>query len=157
MGKFSRGVLEELSLYVRQTAWLNTAPERPENDKSKEPPLTRMECMRRDHGDEDWHPEMPPIEVGGYLIGYLFEVGPTMAGGMGAAPISHQEIESWQHLSGIALRPWESRFLRRLSNDYIVESHRAAKRGTLAPWQSGEIDRPVVDPAKSAIRALAGL
>ncbi len=157
MGKFQEGLYDELSLHVRQTAWLNTAPQRPENDKSKEPQLTRLERMRRDRRDELYEPEMPPVEAGGYLIGYLFEVGPAQAGGTGTTPISHQEIMAWQELAGMALQPWEARFLRRLSCDYVAASHKAEKRGATPPWQSGQDDRPAVDPTKSAIRALAGL
>ena len=116
--------------------------------------------MRRDHRDDDWQPDMPPIEVGGYLAGYLFEIGPTMPGGMGAAPITNQEIESWQRLARITLAPWEARFLRRLSRDYIGESHKAEKRGAEAPWSAGDerIDRAVQNDAqKNAWRAVAAV
>ena len=78
--------------------------------------------------------EMPPLIWGEYLLGYLFEFGPTMAAGMGAGPLTASEIESWQHLLGIEFEPWEARLLRRLSNEYLAESHKATKRDCPPPF-----------------------
>lgn len=124
-----------MSLYVRQSAWLHASPERPKGDKSETPIPSRLEKLRRARDDEDYQPEMPPLEVGGYLAGFLFEIGPTMPAGMGPAMISHQEIESWQTLAGITLKPWEVKTLRRLSSEYIRELREAEKPDRPAPWQ----------------------
>lgn len=78
--------------------------------------------------------DMPPITSGEYLIGYLYEIGPTMAAGMGNGPVAFSEIQAWQQLSGIALTPWEARTLRRLSNDYACESHAATKADCPPPY-----------------------
>jgi hypothetical protein len=78
---------------------------------------------------------MPPIDSASYLISYLFEIGPTVAAGMGAGPITHEELRAWMDLIGIELQPWEVRFLRRLSRDYLSESHQAEKPDRPAPWQ----------------------
>lgn len=78
-------------------------------------------------------PDMPEVRAE-YLLGYFFEVGPVMAGGMGPAPISQQELVAWQTNTGIELRPWESRVLRRLSSDYITELHKAEDAIRPAPW-----------------------
>lgn len=37
--------------------------------------------------------EMPPCDAQ-HLVGYFFEMGPTMAAGMGDAPLSHSEIDA---------------------------------------------------------------
>jgi hypothetical protein len=88
--------------------------------------------MRKDRDDPKYHPDMPKVEAV-YLIGYLWEIGPTMAAGGYPGPVTHEEIISWQELTGIELRPWEVRFLRRLSGEYIVESQRAEKIDCPAP------------------------
>ncbi|MGK5049605.1 hypothetical protein ACQ4WP_27470 [Janthinobacterium sp. GB4P2] len=78
--------------------------------------------------------EMPPLECGEHLIGYLYEFGPTMAAGMGAGPVTFVEMEAWQRARGINLHPWEARLLRRLSCDYLAESHKATKWDCPAPY-----------------------
>ena len=83
---------------------------------------------------------MPPIglfvNLGvGYLIGYLFEIGPTQATSGGVGPITHVEIQTWMELIGIELQPWEVRFLRKLSYDYLDESHKAEKEDRPPPWE----------------------
>lgn len=85
-------------------------------------------------------PEMPPVEAGGYLIGYLWEIGPTMGGGMGASPITHEEILAWAVLLGVPLQPWEARLLRRLSLAFVTELHRAEKIDATAPWAPEAFD-----------------
>ena len=135
---------------------MNATPERPENDKSKAPQVSRLERMRRDKKDDDYMPELPPVEGGEYLLGYLFEVGPTMAAGMGAAPVTHTEIAAWCGLTGIVLHPWEARFLRRLSLEYVGENHRAEKLGCAPPWNPGDI-KPEPSALKQSIRSLANL
>jgi hypothetical protein len=78
---------------------------------------------------------MPSLELGVYLINYLFEVGPVMAGGAGPTAITHGELRAWQANLGIELEPWECRFLRRLSREYVNELQRAEKIDAKAPWQ----------------------
>jgi hypothetical protein len=115
--------------------------------------------MRSERRDADYWPDMPSAEGADYLLGYLWEVGPTLVAGMGAGPITHQELRAWQVNSGIRLQPWEARILRRLSIDYLAEMSRAEKADCPAPWQSVAVtvDRAVVaNKMLHAIRALAG-
>jgi len=77
--------------------------------------------MRDDRKEDDYMPEMPEIEGHHQLIGYLWDCGPTAAGGMGEAPLSHQDIWCWQENSGIELDAWEARMLRRLSGEYLAQ------------------------------------
>lgn len=141
-------------------------PERPAHDKSKAPQLSRLEKLRKDWASadksraaDDYAPDMPGVDGAEYLLGYLFEIGPTVAAGMSAGPITHEELRAWMHNIGVELRPWEVRILRRLSCDYLAESHRAEKADCAAPWRPVEvvIDRAAVaDRMRNAIRAMAG-
>lgn len=103
---------------------------------------------------------MPPCDAG-YMIGYLFELGPTIAAGMSDGPIPHSEIEAWQRNTGIELDAWEARTLRRLSFDYLVESHKATAIDCPAPWtEAGEVKAApnrAAESLRSAMRALAKL
>lgn len=65
-----------------------------------------------------------------YLIEYLFELGPTQ----GDAPLSHAELAAWQSNIGITLQPWEVRFLKKLSLEYLGEYRKAAEPDYPAPW-----------------------
>lgn len=121
---------------MRHSAWLDARIKKAAGDKSDTPELTRREHLAKD-GIET--PVMPPCSAQ-YVLGYLFEIGPTAAVGMGEGPITHSEIAAWMGNTGIRLSPWEARMLRRLSVDYLRESSRATQRGHPAPWQSKAID-----------------
>lgn len=101
--------------------------------------VSRIEKIRRDRDDDEYEPDLPPVGAAGYLAGYLWEIGPTMAGGAGPGPITHTEIRAWQELTGISLHPWEARFLRRLSREYSGELHAAEKPDRKAPWQPVDV------------------
>ena len=130
MGKFYQAVGEELTLYVRHCAWLNAVPEKREGDKSKTPYVPRGEKMNAAGMD----PGMPPLDAP-YLLGYFWEVGPTMPGGMGEVPLTFHEIQAWQEQIGIDLQPWEARIIRRLSCEYLNQSNKATKLHCEAPWE----------------------
>lgn len=86
-------------------------------------------------------PRMPPIGAGEYLVQYLFEAGPTMPGGMGAAPLTFSELECWQRQVGVDLDPWEVRIVRRLSLEYCAESQAATKPDAPPPFNSSDARR----------------
>jgi hypothetical protein len=100
---------------------------------------------------------MPPCDAG-YLIDYLFEIGPTMAAGMGEATISHSELSAWQHNTGISLNSWESRMLKRLSLEYLGESHKARSPDHPAPWAGASYARSsanlVAQRMKESVRGM---
>lgn len=133
--------------------------ERPKGDKSEAPQISRLEKKRRELKDDTWEPEMPPVDAGGYLVGYLFEAGPTMPGGMGPAILSWAEIGSWQARTGTPLQPWEARFLRRLSAEYLWQSRDAEKLDCPAPWKPAEVEpeqlAATADAMRNAMRRLA--
>jgi hypothetical protein len=72
---------------------------------------------------------MPTIERGEYLVSYLWDIGPTSD----SSPLTFSELRAWQDTMGIELKPWEAQIIRRLSCDYLSESHKATKRNSPAP------------------------
>jgi len=129
-------------------------PDAPEGEKS--PKKSRRELL----DGEGIDPEMPPLEWGEYLIGYLFEFGPTVFTGMGAGPVPPPNIESWQRQTGLTLSPWEFKTLLRLTAEYSGESALASKPDRPAPWQpeSGQQDRALATiDQRNAFRNLANL
>lgn len=102
--------------------------------------------------DENFEPEMPPIEdAAQHVLGYLYEIGPTMIVGMGDAPLTHSEIAAWQVNTGIELSSWEARTLLRLSREHMSQTARACKPNCPPPWASGSAEAKVV--AATSLRA----
>jgi hypothetical protein len=150
---------------------LNAIPEKAKDDERDLPQQSRLQAMRAawvpDWVDEvpawvteamreDYMPDMPDIEVGRYLLDYLLEVGPTIAGGTSQGPVTNDELAHWQQNSGMHLAPWESQTLLRLSKDYLAEALLAKQRDRPAPWQiPGE--KPPVTETQAALRALSKL
>lgn len=104
---------------------------------------------------------MPPVGAAEYLISYLWEVGPTMVAGGYPGPVTHEELRAWMDLTGIELEPWEVRFLRRLSGEYLAQSHKAERLDCQAPARErGEYAADLSAVAKSlqqSMRELAQL
>lgn len=119
-----------MALYVRQAAWLDAVPARDEKDKRPANRVSRRKALE----DRGGAIEMPALTCGDYLVNFLYEVGPTMAAGMGAGPLTYSEIEAWQRANGVELLPWESALMRRLSCEYASESHAAIQRDRPAPF-----------------------
>lgn len=130
---------------MRHSAWLNAVPEAPQQGAGERAP---RKSRRDELKDVDIEPDMPPLEWGRYLVDYLFELGPTVAAGMGSGPLPPSEIEAGQRLLGIQFLPWEARLLLRLSREYLQESHRATEERCTPPW-----DDPVVVQAEQIATA----
>jgi len=95
-------------------------------DKEKENDLSRLEKYQREDAEP---PPPPPLGEFGYLINWLFEVGPIINGGMGQSPLSFQEIKAWNDLMGINLTGNEAIILHKLSSVYLSEyQHRELNR-----------------------------
>lgn len=121
------GLSDELSLYVRKIAWLNTKPESKQKLSGEEG--TRLERMKAN----GIIPALPPNPAP-YLTDWLFEIGPTVPNGMGPGPIGWHDLTAWQALSGVDLLPWEAKLMRRLSHDFIAEMSAAKKMDCPDPW-----------------------
>lgn len=145
-----------MSLYVRQSAWLNATPDKVEGDKSKALPVSRLASLREIEKDEDFAPEMPDPGAAAYLLGHFWSVGPTV----GEGAITQAELRDYQLNTGIALSPWECSTLRHLSIEHMNESHRATKHDCKAPWQpeDNNVDKFLkAKRAQAAMRELANL
>jgi len=111
---------------VRHVAWLNAA----QKDSKDKPLPSRLEAIK-EAGDKPDYPARPLCD---YLTAYLFDAGPTMAGGMGAAPLSYSELLAWQQMAQVSLTAWEAQTLRRLSAEYLAQVHDAASPDCPPPW-----------------------
>lgn len=127
------GLTEQLTLYVRQTAWLYTVPE-----KAKEPRHKRHASV------------LPPIEAGHHLLEVLFEVGPTIVVGMGGlAAIPEAELLAWQLNHDEVLTPWEVSTIRALSAAYAGEAMAARDPKQPPPYRA---PAPAVMPSEERQR-----
>jgi len=125
---------------VRHLAWLSATltppPEatpakhqsRKANAQQQQPTTRRQKLLA-----EGASIELPPLDAGGYLVGYLFDVGPGISNGMGYGPVPYSEILAWQQATGIELTAWEGGMLRSLSCAYCNELAAAADPAMAAP------------------------
>ena len=96
-------------------------------------------------------PELPPIvDAPAYLVVILMRLGPTVPVGMGSGPIDDMRIRAWQDNNGIALQPWETGFLIRLSKEYAAEAQKATENFYPPPWWPEDEPRP---PTKDEVEA----
>lgn len=141
MGKFYEGLGDQLSLYVRQSAWLNTGRIK-QTKKGQERLPARIDEMKA-NGQEA---EMPPNDAP-HLTEYFFDAGAVMNLGGGQAPISSAELVAWQQGRGITLSPWEFSLLRRLSRDYLNQYFASQDPSEPAPY----ISRASIEANRKAV------
>lgn len=128
-----QGVFGELSLSVRQQAWLHAIPRAP--DKRRKPKEGSRLWKLQEQGRE---PKLPEVACS-YLLDCFFEVGPAQSGGMGQAPLSFQEIDAWSRLTGRSVSPFEALTLRRMSMAWVAESARAEDPDASPPWAGEQV------------------
>lgn len=100
-------------------------------------------------------PPLPKVEACGYLIDYLFEVGPVQSNGMGAMVVSFEELQAWQRLCQHTLEPWEVLTLRSMSQAFANEAQTASEPNAPPPWielPSDEKRRDIAKRARAALR-----
>ena len=149
---------------MRHSAWYTATLRQPEGAASTPgpgkaaTPTNRLQRARSRRRLPDWQPDMPPVHPCAMpLIGWLFDAGPAMPGAAGAAPLTAQELQAWQHGQCLRLTPWQERTLRRLSRAYVAELHTAAAPDAPAPWQSDTTNGALTDAAfdlRAHMRAL---
>jgi hypothetical protein len=146
LGKFFQQVSDELTLVVKQIAWLNTAPVDKNKKLAEQQPekLTRKEQMQQ-NGEEI----VLPDTCAPFLISYLLEVGPVIPNGLGPVPITWRDLEAWKSSVGIGheLLPWQARLLVQLSGEYLSFSKKAEQPDCPAPWH----DEVLIDTRREAI------
>lgn len=103
-------------------------------------------------------PKLPDAPLP-YLVEYLYEVGPAASGGLGPAPLTHQELAAWQWNMRRRLQPWEISMLRRLSVQWIVEAQRAEEPDCPPPWGAEVVSedekRAVAKSLRDTLRGMA--
>lgn len=118
--------LEELTVFVRQAAWLNTIPK-----NGKRP--------RREIKSD----AMPPLGAGAYLVEILFEVGPSKPIGMGGnCAIDEVDLAAWMANQQVNLNPWEAKTVRQLSREYAAMLNEAVEPNTPPPWVDPNLMTP---------------
>lgn len=99
----------------------------PDDDgKEKRSTKTRREILKR-----EGHEITMPQCTAGYVLNLLFEMGLTM----GDRAITHGEIQSYQHNTGVRLSPWECKTIKKLSDMYLIESHKATAKDAETAWE----------------------
>jgi hypothetical protein len=102
---------------------------------------------------------LPPLDVCGYLVGYLLEAGPAMSGGMGPVPLTASEIRAWSQITGRPLQPWEASWMLRLSREYVGQFAASDRPDSIAPWRDHpyfeERAQVVANHVRGALRSAA--
>jgi hypothetical protein len=150
VGKFLQGLVDELTMHVRQLGWLHATPRPPKHAKGEPDRRNRMERLQAD-GREIHLPEISAA----HLLSYLLEMGPTVPSGAGSAPVSHTEIGHWQDNTGIELTAWEARTLRVLSKAYLSECLAAEDPSRPAPYLPTHNVVRAANDMRAAIAAMA--
>lgn len=97
-------------------AWLDCTPE-----KAKTPRRTALQLKARAGAEV---PELEPTPLDSsleYLVGYLFEVGPSQ----GEHELTFGELAHWCQLTGVSLDDFESTALKQMSRAYLGMYHKA--------------------------------
>lgn len=154
MGKFSGRARVQLTLYVRQMAWLAAVPKPPAGSRREKlgtgAKISRAEDMKK----KGITPQMPPNPMP-HIIDRLVEIGLTEPAGMGMAPISWRTLAAWSELTGISLTPWEARLLRHLSVEYLAQFHRSDAE-TCPPPARAKVTRREAEIEEAGLRAVLG-
>lgn len=140
-----------MRLAVQQLAWLHAVPRAPDPARKK---LAREGSRLLQLKDKGREPRLPDCSLQ-YLVDFLFEVGPTGAGGFGPAPLTYQEILAWCVCMRRMLQPWEIGMIRRLSIEWCAQSERATEADCPAPFDGGITDeelRAVAFRLRAAMR-----
>ena len=82
-------------------------------------------------------PEAGPL---GYLLEYLKEIGPAAINGGLPQPVSWQEIDAWQRLTGTCLDSFEAQIIRELSGVYVQMYVKSQKPECPPPWTDAAAD-----------------
>lgn len=111
--------------------WLNAVPTPEKKKVAGNDERSRLQRFREDGATIP----LPDVDAP-WLVTWLLEAGPVIAGPMGAMPLGWQDIAAWSQLSGIEPSTWESRQLHSMSREYLAALRDGAKVDCPAPWMS---------------------
>lgn len=110
---------------MKKLGWLHAVPEGQKK--------SRMTTMRSANEDQPGL-QLPELGDAAYLIGMLHEAGLMSSHGMGALPLSWQEIEAWLRVTESEPELWERMLVRELSEAYVSELNQATEKNRVSPW-----------------------
>lgn len=113
-------------------AWLQSTPEKSEKSRFKQ-----LQGINEDHPSLD----LPPVDLGAYLLGYLQELDFCMKGESGMSALSFFELSAWQDSTDLRLSSWEILALKHLSGEYVNQLHRSRDPDESAPYQTEDLPR----------------
>jgi len=99
---------------VRELAYLRTTPNKDYKPRTEKTRYEEMEKIGKE-------PIFPNIEGYEYLLHHLQTLGYFSSTGMGTAPLSFTEINSYMQATQTYLTPREVLAIRKLSENYIAE------------------------------------
>ena len=136
---------------MRHLAWLHATPE-----GGKKSRLT----LYREIDENSSFLRLPELDAASYLVVLLQEAGIMSTTGMGALPLSWQEIDAWLRCTQRDLSIWERLTIRELSEVYVGELNQASAKDRPQPYvfveeEVEKIDRPAV--ANKLLNALRSM
>lgn len=89
---------------------------------------------------------MPELDEAYYLVEYWHDAGTVSKGGMGISELTWEEIRAWKLENYPWLGNFETRLIRRLSQEYCGEYHAASASDRPAPYdvQEYQLDRTLI-------------
>lgn len=124
---------------MRQLAWLHAVPE-----GSKKSRLVAF----KDTDGESTFLQFPELEGADYIVALLQEAGLMSSNGMGAVPLSWQEIDAWLRTTETRLTVWEKLMIKEMSEVYVSDLNKSTSKFAVAPYapaiEPEEIDRAAV-------------
>ena len=99
-------------------AWLHAVPDEPKDNKK-----TRYSLLPA----EDYRRKLPDVLGCDDLLIAFRDSGMVMSGGMGATPLTWQEIDAMNSGGCYGLNSWDKRQIREMSVNYCSVLHRATK------------------------------
>jgi hypothetical protein len=76
------------------------------------------------------------------MVAMLQEAGLVMSNGMGANPLTWQEIESWLRVTELELSVWEKLTIREMSEAYCTELAKSTDKHAAPPFTPPAILSP---------------
>jgi hypothetical protein len=119
---------------MRQLAWLRATPEGQEKSRWTQ------------YVEQDVEVPLPNIEGWEYLVSLLDNAGTILQTGMGVAPLTWQELESWKNVYSQELVCWKFSFwelstMKDMSYAYCAELGQASDKNRPQPYSPTVIDR----------------
>lgn len=103
--------------------------------------------------DGDVRLELPPVEYCDDILQAFSDSGMAMAGGMGATPITWQELQAMNTAGGYYLGEWECRQVIKMSVAYCAMLQKG-RENVPAPYQREMTEQEQYDLGLAQIKAM---